>query len=126
LCRCNFWMALFAARRQAGAANNAIQKLHRLRIQRGADAKTFKPELAEILRAFIGDRYNRVSTSLTALDCKGLLLADGQEPRAVERFYDILQDCEASRFAANAGDSAAADPEEIKVLLKQLGKKNGK
>lgn len=115
-----------AARRQAGAANNAIQKLYRLRSRQQADPKTFKTELAEILRAFIGDRYNRVSTSLTAQDCKGLLLADGQDPRVVERFCDILQDCEASRFAANAGDSTAADPEEIKDLLKQLGKKNEK
>ncbi len=115
-----------AARRQAGAASTAIQKLHRLKSHRQADAKTFKPELAEILRAFIGDRYNRVSTSLTAQDCKGLLLADGQDPRAAERFCGILHACEESRFAANAGDSAAVDPEEIKDLLKQLGKKNGK
>ncbi len=115
-----------AARRQAGAAGTAIAKLHRLKDLREADAKTFHSELAEILRAFIGDRYHRVSTSLTAQDCRGLLLENGQDSEAAERFGAILQTCEESRFAANAGDAVAIDPEEIKDLLKQLSKKSRK
>jgi hypothetical protein len=110
------------AKRQAGAYDRAIKKLGLLKSGHDLDTKDYKSKLAEILRQYIGDRYNRTASSLTTQDCKNILLENQQEQNFVESFCQILQDCEKSRFAANAGNSNFIDLDQIKNILKTIDK----
>lgn len=106
------------ARRRAAAPRRAITKLHRLDSQ----SRSVQEETADILRQYIGDRFDKTAQSLTSRDCREILKENCKDKEPTEQFCRILEQCEHSQYAGAQTDNAPINPREIPKLIKALEK----
>ena len=100
-----------AARRRTSAYRNAAASLKRRRDP---------AQIADVLRAYVADRYNRTAQSLTADDCAQLLRDDHKPSDLIDKFAAILETCELTRYGRSTDDSQTYNLHEISSLLKRL------
>lgn len=106
------------ARQSSGAARKAMQNLNRLTSQ----SATIHEDMLEILRQYIGDRFNKAAQSLTQRDCRELLQAHCREPVMVDEFCGLFEQCENSRYAGSNAMRTVIDAEQVKTLIKNIEK----
>ena len=78
--------------------------------------------MADVMRQYVGDRFNRTAASLTARDCREILQNTCPEKELIERFCRVLEQCEQSQFAGTNADDGILDPDDIRKLVKSLDK----
>ena len=110
------------ARQHATAASKAVTRLRRLARHASSDADAAKQQTADILRGYIGDRYDRNAASLTARDCRVILNEAVQDAELINNFCEVLERCEHSRFAGGYADGQQIDLREISNLIRKLDK----
>jgi len=106
------------ARRRGAAASRAITKLHRLDSQ----SRSVQEETADILRQYVGDRFDKTAQSLTSRDCREILKENCKDKEPTEQFCRILEQCEHSQYAGAQTDSTPINAREIGKLIKALEK----
>jgi len=78
--------------------------------------------MADIMRQYVGDRFNRTAASLTARDCREILQNACPKKELVEQFCHALEQCEQSQFAGTNADDSIVDPADIRKIVKTLDK----
>ena len=106
------------ARRRSSASRRVVSRLAKIN-SRVASAPQ---EMADIMRQYVGDRFNRTAASLTARDCREILQNTCSEKELVERFCRVLEQCEQSQFAGTNADDGIIDPADVRKLVKMLDK----
>ena len=106
------------ARRKARCGSQAIRRLKRT----DGKSKSAAEEAADIMRQYVGDRYNQTSQSLTAGDCRVILSENCANQQIVDQFCELLERCEQSRFAGGLAGSDSVNLGEIKEVIKALDK----
>ena len=106
-------------RRQAAACRNAVSELGRLSTD---DASNAKEQIAEILRRYVGDRFDRTAQSLTARDCRQILVEQHMDSQLVEYFCKTLEYCEHSQFAGAHAESQDINPRDLIRQIRMLDK----
>jgi len=106
------------ARRKAHSGSQAIRRLKRIDSQ----SKSAAEEAADIMRRYVGARFNQTSQSLTARDCRVILSENRADEKIVDQFCELLERCEQSRFAGGLAENDSVDLREIKEAVKVLDK----
>ena len=89
--------------------------------QRADSPQEIAGQMDQAARAFIADRFNLAADGLTRLDIERLLLDHAVPEARVQRLCDLIENCEALRYAP----AGAVDGEldywigEIVVILKE-------
>jgi hypothetical protein len=105
----------------------AISKAKALLKQAGrADEKRRGEIIESAVKQYIADRFERVAGSLTAEDCYRVILEATGDEQGAEKFKQIIEDCEAARFASVEVKINSAAAEEAAGLLKMIEKKSRK
>ncbi|MBN1764415.1 MAG: BatD family protein [Sedimentisphaerales bacterium] len=102
------------ARRRSSASRRAIKALNHLTNPNQPD---YQQQIADILRRYVGDRFDRTAQSLTPRDCRAVLQEAGAPDETVQTFSAALEQCEASRFAGAMADSEKIRAQEIIKLI---------
>jgi len=106
------------ARRRVRSCSRAVSRLKRLDSQ----SESARQAAADIMRRYVGDRFDQTARSLTARDCKEILSRNCRDLQTVERFCQALERCEQSRFAGGLTDNDTIKPREIAEVVKTLDK----
>ena len=109
------------ARQKALACRHALTVLKQLTSANKPDNANFYQNLAEALRQYVGDYYDKPPLSLTTRDCESLLRTNHRHEKAIQQFCEILDLCDQGRFAG-LRDSRQINLNDIKTLLKNLDK----
>jgi hypothetical protein len=80
--------------------------------------------VAAAMRQYVGQRFDRVAGSLTADDCRDVIIAATGEQEAAKQFRAIIERCEAGRYAGGAGELPS--DKEIIELIRKVERKAGK
>lgn len=102
---------------KASAGKKAVAAVRKLDRAAGTGSEELRSKIADILRTFVGDRYRRTASSLTTMDCRQLLLQEGQDEDQVNFFCDVLEQCEQSRYAGGNTGSGKIDLSKLVPIL---------
>jgi hypothetical protein len=80
--------------------------------------------LVSAMKQYIGERFDKVAGSLTADDCREVVLAATQDPQAADRYSRAIACCEAARYSSVETDVDATQVKEITELVRTVEKKS--
>jgi len=106
-----------ARKRRRGACSAAVR---RLRAVAAAEANERHDLLIAALRGYVGDRFDRTAGSLTADDCRGIVLTATGDADLADRFRAKISESEASRYASIHAQVDAAQIEEAIELVQRI------
>jgi hypothetical protein len=69
------------------------------------------------MKQYIGDRFDRVAGSLTADDCRDVVISATGDQKVANQYKAIIERCEAGRYAGGAGE-LPSDKEIIELIRK--------
>lgn len=107
-------------KRRAGAARGAVVKLKRLEGAKQNSVKETALQVGEIFREFVADLFDKKGDALTPQDCRALLAAKTNRTENIERFCEVLEKSENSRYGGDVELFESLDYREIIKLLKEL------
>ena len=96
-----------ALKRRRQARGKAIDRLKKVS---SASAQDRHELLVSAMTQYIGERFDRVAGSLTADDCRQVILDATANDQAAEQFRQLIAHCEAARYTSV---DAAVGPEQI-------------
>jgi hypothetical protein len=110
-----------AKKRRRKAAARAISELKKAALAQENNRYEF---FADAMKQYIGERFDKVAGSLTADDCSRAIIAGTGNSESAARFRDIINECEAARYAPVQLklDSAAID--DVIKLIRTIDKKS--
>jgi len=103
-----------AARRRRSALKRATRELNTVA---SANAHNKAEMLASAMKQYVGDRFDKVTGSLTAADCRRVIEQNTALAGSAHRFEEIVAHCEAARYASV---ETAVDNERIKSAIELL------
>lgn len=80
--------------------------------------------LAEAMRQYIGDRFDKVAGSLTADDCQQAIITCTGDLESAGRYRDIISDFEAARYAPVQTQIDRKKIDEVAKLIRTIDKKS--
>ena len=95
-----------ARKRRRQAAHRAISQLKKIsseQLQKHGEL------LAEAMKQYIGERFDKVAGSLTADDCMQAIIDRSGDLASANRYKDIVSQCEAARYAPMQQQVDSAD-----------------
>ncbi|MCF7957062.1 MAG: BatD family protein [Phycisphaerae bacterium] len=107
------------AQRKARACSRALARLKKINDPHSDDARQ---QIADVLRQYIGDRFDKNSPSLTPMDCQAILIENNCSQELTEQFCQMLQHCEESLFAGGGGGAGQLDSTQIIELMTKIEK----
>ena len=110
-------------KRKRTAAGKAISQLKKIS---SYSAGQRCESLASIMKQYIGDRFDKISGSLTSNDCFEIVLAKTKDNQSAEKCREIIASCEASRYASTDNNLDTSKIEESVELIKMIEKKSRK
>lgn len=112
------------ARRKARAKSKALTGLRHLQrnCRGGNNAEIMYQTLADILRRYVGDYYDKAAGALTTRDCEEILALDHDNATLVDEFCEILELCDHGRFGQSADTGDMVDFANVTGLIKRLDK----
>jgi hypothetical protein len=106
-----------ARKRRRRAARHAVQELKRV----AAAAPEERPErMLAALRAYVGDRFDRVAASLTAYECRQIVFEATDDADVAAQICDTVAQCEAARYAPLQAQIDADRIEEAVTLIDRI------
>ncbi len=108
-----------ATKRRRRAAHKAISKIKRMS---SAQSQNRHELLAETMKQYIGERFDKVAGSLTADDCRGVVIDRTGEAQLAARYSDIVSDCVAARYAPVQTQLDSAKIDEVIKLIRVVDK----
>jgi len=112
-----------AAKRRRAAVAKAIGQLKK--IASSADVQGYEL-LASTMKQYIGDRFDKISGSLTSNDCFEIILAEIKDEQSAEKYKDTIASCETARYASAEKELEAPKIKEVIELIKTIEKKSRK
>ncbi len=106
-----------ARKRKRQACNVAVR---RLKAAASADAKGRHDLLVATLKAYLGDRFERVAGSLTADDCRGIVVGATGDERLADRFGAKVSELEAARYAPFETSVDSAQVDDAIALVREV------
>ena len=109
-----------AQKRRRQAAARALRDIKKIASE---SPERRHESLVSAMKQYVGDRFDRLPGSLTADDCRDLILAATGDDEAAEAYRDIVTACETSRYASAR---APYDPQQSARaidLLRKIDKK---
>jgi hypothetical protein len=110
-----------ARKRRRNAAGNAASELKKIQ---PAQLQSHPERLAEVMKQFIGQRFDRVAGSLTADDCQQVIISGTGDSASADLFRDIISDCDAARYSAVPRQIDSATIENVSKLIRTIDKKS--
>ena len=120
-----------AARRRRQACSKAIGQLKKIRVEgvppsnRGQDARdTIQRNewLVSIMKQYIGDRFDKTASSLTADDCYEAIKTATDDAPTAGKYRDIITNFEAGRYASIEVQIDSEKIEEVIDLIRDIEK----
>jgi hypothetical protein len=90
-----------AAKRRKNAAGKAKKAIKNLRNTNSDDRGA---KLADALKQYIAQRFDKVAGSLTAADCRLIIQQNTQDDVAADAFGDLVEKCQAGRYSPLGGE----------------------
>lgn len=109
-----------AAKRKRSAAGRAVSQLKKIS---STDARQRYELLASVMKQYIGDRFDKTAGSLTADDCREVIVTAAQDSPTADKFKEIVADCEAARYASVEKSVDSAQIKEVVKLIQAIEKK---
>ncbi len=106
-------------RRRRKAASKAVGRLKKAG---PVDAH----QVAGLMKQYIGERFDRVAGSLTADDCRAVVIAVTGDAQSADRFADFIAQCEAARYASAQMNLDGERVTEVIELVRIIEKKSKK
>ena len=72
---------------------------------------------------YIGQRFDRTARSLTAQDCREIIVTATGDTQTADKYMDIIDQCESARYAAVQTDIDSAKIKEVIKLIRGIEKK---
>jgi hypothetical protein len=110
-----------ARKRRRSAAGNAVSRLKKIQ---PAQLQSHPELIAETMKQFIGQRFDRVAGSLTADDCRQVIISGTGDSASANQFRDIISDCDAARYSAVRRQIDSATIENVSRLIRTIDKKS--
>jgi hypothetical protein len=114
---------LVARKRKRQARSAAVRRLKRMA---SADPNDKHELLASAMKGYIGDRFDRLSASLTADDCYRIIAESTDDTQIATQYKDMIATCEAARYASVGAEIGEDQVVEATWLIGQVEKKSGK
>jgi hypothetical protein len=111
--------AMLKRRRQA--PGNAVKQLRRISSARPQQRYEL---LASIMKQYIGERFDKIAGSLTADECRQIVIAGTQDTQTAEKYAAVIAKCEAARYASVAADVDAVQIRKVIELVRIIKKKS--
>ncbi len=108
-----------AQKRIRGAAGKAINRLRKIK---SSQAQSRYVSLAEAMKQYIGERFDKVAGSLTADDCRNIIMKATANSELAGRYRDIIDVCEAGRYAPVRLQIDSAKVDEVIKLIRSVNK----
>jgi hypothetical protein len=112
-----------AQKRKRSAAHKAIAQLKGIS---SVDSHESIEKLANIMKQYIGERFDRTAGSLTSDDCCQVVANSGSDEQTAKKFREIIAGCEASRYASAGINIGMQQVKEAIDLILTIEKKSGK
>ena len=80
--------------------------------------------LVSAMKQYVGERFEKVAGSLTADDCREVILAATQDPQTADKYSRTIADCEAARYSSAEANVDATQVKEIAELVRTVEKKS--
>ncbi len=109
-----------ARKRRRSAAANAIKQLKNMELQ----IQNHPELLAELMKQYIGQRFDKVAGSLTAEDCRQVIISSTEDCQSANQFRDIISDCEASRYSSVTRQFDNETINNVSQLIRTIDKKS--
>ncbi len=106
-----------AAKRRRQACSAAIRQL---KMATSADPKAAHEALTSALKGYVGDRFDRTAGSLTADECRDIVLQATGHSQLAEQFRLRVSAGEAARYASIQSPVDAAQVEEVIKLIRSV------
>jgi hypothetical protein len=109
-----------ARKRRRRAANNAISELKKIppaQLQKNSEL------LAEAMKQYIGERFDKVAGSLTADDCMRTIIDCTGDSAGAGCYKDIVSRCETARYAPTQQQIDSGTIDEAVRLIREIDKK---
>lgn len=110
-----------ARRRRRLAKSKAIKQLKTIAT---ADMQQRQELLVSAMKQYIGERFDKVSGSLTADDCCEVIASATNDPKIATKYKDAIAACEVSRYASAEADIGAGRIDEVVNLIGAIDKKS--
>jgi hypothetical protein len=112
-----------ALRRSRSAAGRAVGRLKKIP---SAAPQQRHELLAFILKQYIGERFDKMAGSLTADDCRQVIVAATQDTQTAAGYSRAIAACEAARYASIEAEVDTAQTREAIELVRNIEKKTKK
>ncbi len=110
-----------AKKRRRKAQSRAVEGLKKMT---SAQESNRYEILAGAMKQYIGERFDKVTGSLTADDCSRAIVDGTGDSESAARFRDIISECEAARYASVQLRPNSEAIDEVKKLIKTIDKKS--
>jgi hypothetical protein len=104
-------------RRAYGKAVNNIKRIS------SADSAQSYELLSSALKQYIGERFEKTAGSLTADDCRNIILNTASDNQLADGYAQILSDCDHARYASYESEVTAETIDRALNILKALQRK---
>lgn len=112
-----------ARKRRRQAAGAAMRRLKTV----GCAIPQDRPErLLSAMKGYIGDRFDKVSASLTAEDCRRIITEAGGETETAARYAGLIATCEEARYAPMDAEIGLKQVQEAAHLIHVIEKHSKK
>ncbi len=112
-----------AQRRRRHASRKAVRELKKIQ---SAGSQQRYELLASIMKQYIGERFDKQTGSLTAEDCRAVLAEVTEDIHTADKYRDIIDQCEAVRYASAQANIDSARINEVIDLIRGIEKKSRK
>jgi len=112
-----------ALRRRRQACRKAVGQLKKIV---SAPPKQLPELLAAIMKQYIGERFDRIAGTLTADDCRQVIIAAAQDSQTADRYSSILNQCEMAHYAPSESNIGPRQCTETIQLIRAVEKKTKK
>jgi len=110
-----------ARRRRRLAKSKAIKQLKTIAT---ADMQERQELLVSAMKQYIGERFDKVSGSLTADDCCEVIASATDDEEIATKYKDAIAACEVSRYASAEADIGVGRIDEVVNLIGAIEKKS--
>jgi len=110
-----------ARRRRRHSAGKAVGQLKKISSRQ---AQEHAELIAEAMKQYIGERFDKVAGSLTADDCMQTIIDRTGDAASAERYRDIVSRCEAARYAPLQEKIDTAAINEVIKLIRVIEKES--
>jgi hypothetical protein len=110
-----------ALKRRRSAFGRAIRELKKVT---AAQTERRGELLVSAMKQYVGERFDRVAGSLTADDCREVIIAATKDAETADKYSQTIANCEAARYALVEADVDKAQMKQVIELVRRIEKKS--